>query len=339
MITLFTGTPGAGKTAEMVRLLEELAKDRPLFGAGLDGLKLPHTVIDPKLWHELVPDGAVVFVDEAQHYWRPRGPSVPVPAGVAALETHRHRGVDFFLTTQRPGLLDANVRALVGRHVHLRDTGWLGRWMYEWPEISDNLAWRSCTQKRRYKLPARVFDLYKSASLHVKPVRGRSPWWWFGIGGAVALGALAFVFYRSFSSRSAPAAAPLERAPVVARTGDRGALRQAHAAPGEVASFVPRVADQLETAPAYDHLRQVVRMPRLMGGFCSRDLGCRCYIDGGLIAPISADACAGWVSRPRFDPYYLPVAPERQVRGSGASEGPAPTLERAAALIGDSAGL
>ena len=166
MITLITGTPGTGKTASAVDLLLREYQDRPLYVDGLADLKLEHHPLDVLTWPTEAPDGAVIVVDEVQRKWRQRGPGSKVPDSVAQLETHRHRGLDFIIITQGPRLIDSNVRALVGRHVHIRDTGFMGRWAYEWPECNDALAWAKCQNKRRYKLPTKVFDLYKSASLH-----------------------------------------------------------------------------------------------------------------------------------------------------------------------------
>ena len=127
MITLLTGAPGAGKTALLVEWLRTLYTDRPIYVHGLNGLTLDHFEVDGNQWHTELPDGAIVVIAEVQQVWRPRGPGHAPPASVQALETHRHRGIDIFLTTQKPNLLASNVRGLVGRHVHIRDTGWLGR--------------------------------------------------------------------------------------------------------------------------------------------------------------------------------------------------------------------
>lgn len=208
MITLITGVPGTGKSAlaltlllrvvygsqplsarlrrwlqgighrwfkELVASPAPLAQARQVFVVGIPELKVPHdawTYEQAQQWPELAPVGAAIVIDEVQKMWRPRGAGAKVPEEIKALEEHRHSGNDFFLITQKPRLLDSNVRDLVGRHVHIRDCGILGRWLYEWPECSENLAWRSAPIKRRYTLPRHVFTLYKSASLHVKPIRG-----------------------------------------------------------------------------------------------------------------------------------------------------------------------
>lgn len=174
MITLITGAPGAGKSAALVSLLLELSKERQIYVNGIPDLKIPHLPLEnPASWPDTVPDGSIIVIDEVQNAWRPRGPGTKVPPDVQALETHRHRGLDFYIITQGPNLVDTNVRALVGRHIHLRDVGVLGRWWYEWPECADNCrtAWKNAPLKKRYKLPKKAFDLYKSSSLHVKPLR------------------------------------------------------------------------------------------------------------------------------------------------------------------------
>lgn len=175
MITLLTGVPGSGKTAALVDLLSRIAKDRPLYSFGLEGLKLSHEKLEPAKWHELVPDGSICVIDEVQDVWRARGPGTKPTPDIMALEVHRHRGIDFYLTSQKPRLLDSNVRDLVGRHIHLREMGMLGRWWYEWPECSEKVSWRTAPIKKRYKLPKAAFELYTSASQHIKPIRS-IPW-------------------------------------------------------------------------------------------------------------------------------------------------------------------
>jgi len=222
VITLLTGAPGAGKTALLVEWLRTLYADRPIFVHGLNGLTLPHVPVDAAKWHTELPDGAILVVDEAQQVWRPRGPGHAPSAAVQEMETHRHRDIDIFLTTQKPNLIDSNIRGLVGRHVHIRDTGWLGRYIYEWPECSENLAWKTCVIKRKFKLPAKAFSLYKSATGHTGSARTKSvlPWITAGLVGLALV--LAFLVYRAIASKTAPPVAPgasahIEAKPIPAR--------------------------------------------------------------------------------------------------------------------------
>ncbi|MGA0610860.1 zonular occludens toxin family protein [Caldimonas sp. KR1-144] len=253
MITLITGAPGAGKSAALVQLLQEIAKGRAIYVDGVPELQVPHFALeDAAKWHEVVPDGAAVVIDEVQRVWRPRGPGQRVPDAVAALETHRHRGLDFFIVTQGPNLVDKNVRALVGRHVHLRDVGVLGRWWYEWPECSESLAWRTAPLKKRYRLPKGVFGLYKSASMHVKPIRSFP--WQLGVA-VLALAGVAVgvtMLYRSFSTKLGPA--PLSKAPSVSVAGQSSASVAKQA--------VPQVKAGKEPVPFVLELNQRYR-PRL----------------------------------------------------------------------------
>jgi zona occludens toxin len=309
MLTLITGVPGAGKTAGAVDLLLREYGNRPLYVDGLNGLQIDHTEVDVLKWTEDVPDGAVVVVDEVQRKWRPRGPGSKVPDSVAGLETHRHRGLDFILITQNPRLLDANVRALIGRHVHFRDTGWAGRWAYEWPECSVECAWKTCTNKRKYKLPKRVFDLYKSASMHMKPVRKVPLMLWF-LGLAVIV--MAWLLWRVWGNFKGSEAPPLPTpskvvatAPVQSLSGD--GIVQAGWIDDRVA-FIPRISSKPETAPAYDAIRSVVNMPLVHGGLCMRGR-CVCVTQQGTDAGLSTAECKEWLDRPPFDPY---TAQQRQ---------------------------
>jgi hypothetical protein len=187
MITLFTGVPGMGKTALIVSMmLDELKKgDRPFFVMGIPELKLDHSPVPPvKEWTELRPDkddpsillpyftfppNSIIIIDEAQRVFRPRASASKVPDHVAANETHRHTGVDFWLLTQKPSLLDSNVRELVGRHIHLKDT-LLGRKLYEWREYADVKSKENLREaaSRKFRPPKEAFQYYKSSELHTK---------------------------------------------------------------------------------------------------------------------------------------------------------------------------
>ncbi|MDA1813338.1 hypothetical protein PDK10_27310, partial [Bacillus cereus] len=75
MLTLITGNPGTGKSAALVSMLEELGKDRQLYVNGIPELLIPHIELtEPEKWHETVPDGSVIIIDEVQRIWRPSGP-------------------------------------------------------------------------------------------------------------------------------------------------------------------------------------------------------------------------------------------------------------------------
>ena len=193
MIILVTGQPGSGKTAHVVDMLANDAQfqNRTLICGGIPDLLLPHEVVPPVAeWTELrkapedetlelayftFPQNAVIVVDEAQRIYRPRALSSKVPPEVAAFETHRHTGVDFILITQHPGLLDPNIKKLVGKHIHIAVTPF-GRYRYEWTKCVDpeSKTERDIAARSKYTLPKRAFSLYKSSELHTK-IKVRMP--------------------------------------------------------------------------------------------------------------------------------------------------------------------
>lgn len=328
LITLITGAPGAGKTSALVKLLRDLAQGRAIFVDGIPDLKVPHVELaDARKWPELVPDGAAVVIDEVQRVWRPAGAGQKVPEDIALLETHRHRGLDFFIVTQHPKLVHTNVRNLVGRHVHLRDIGVLGRWWYEWPEAVDPGTWRSAPVKKRYRLDKSSFKLYKSASEHIKPIRTLPPALFLLGGALLAVGVLGYFVYGSVSSKlvsptdlagraANPAAgqasaprAPGQRvqAPVVALTAESLS-----------SSFIPRLADDPRTAPAYDHLRVVSTMPRLVGGYCQGKV-CRCFTQQSTAADVSEATCRAFIQRTPFDPYRVETSVAPPARSASSA--------------------
>lgn len=321
MLTLFTGMPGAGKTAALVDLLRGIAGTRPIYSDGLNGLKLEHTPVDATKWHEEVPDGAVLVIDEVQRVWRPRGPGSKVPEAVQMLETHRHRGIDIFVTTQNPRLVDANVRGLVGRHVHIRDTGWLGRQWYEWPECNESMAWKTCPNKRKYKLPKAAFSLYTSASEHTKPIRNTPIALYLAIGaiGAAVVGGVMVV--RTVGGKSAPAeakpATPAAQNLVTAPGASSSPAGGAHAGPKVIddrVDWIPRVSSRPESAPAYDEIRKVSAMPVVVGCMVFKGRT-RCYTSQGTDAGLDEREAAQWMQSPRFDPYAREGS--REARGQG----------------------
>lgn len=204
-INLWTGLPGHGKTASMMDdLMNEVAKHakgapdaRQVVAAGIDGLNVDGVTIldDPREWNAIdpdgeptctcdklptphahvVPDGALIYVDEAWKYFghlqEARGPT---PPHVLQLAEHRHRGIDFRWTTQMPNQLYPFARSLVGDHVHVvRRFGTHFIDTFKWGELNEDvksISKRENAQRSTTRLPARVFDKYKSATIHtVKP--------------------------------------------------------------------------------------------------------------------------------------------------------------------------
>lgn len=317
MITFITGAPGSGKSSAVVSMLAELGKDRPLYVNGIDDLKIDHLPLtDAEVldWPNVVPDGSCVVIDEVQRLWRPRGPGSKVPPEIQAFETHRHRGLDFYVLSQKPSLCDKNIRDLAGRHVHLRDIGMLGRWWYEWPETNENCAssWKNAPIKKRHRLPKQVFGQYKSASIHVKPIRS-VPWMVLVLGAALLGTAwLAWISYGAITEKMSPVAAPA--AMVTTGLGSLKSGSGGSALPSspafDVKAFVPVLSAFPESAPAYDGLRVVTVMRQLVGGWCAADV-CKCFDNQGIALDLPPSVCSEYVQKGRFDPYRVQLADAR----------------------------
>ena len=312
MITLITGAPGSGKSAALVDLLTALSKGRAIYVNGIPDLLIPHEVVeDPTKWPELVPDGSVVVIDEVQRIWRPRGPGQKVPPDIQALETHRHRGLDFYIVTQGPRLVDANVRALTGRHVHLRDVGLLGRYWYEWPECNDtaSTSWKNAPIKKRYRLPKAAFSLYKSASVHIKPVRS-VPWMLAVMFLAlVVAGGASFKAYSSISDKLAPADVLPSAGTVSSGLGQIGPSPDGPAVLSPVdyaASFEPRVAGLPHTAPRYDQTVTPAAVP-YPAACVSMGPRCDCYTQQGTKLVTPRDVCLQIVKHGLFIDWQQPA--------------------------------
>lgn len=323
MITLLTGVPGSGKTAYALNLMinDYLKSDssRPLFVHGIPDLKLPHETVVcssigcdccPNLpqgdylkadeWHNWAPDGAVMFYDEVQTIHRPRSSSAKVPEVIAAYEIHRHRGLDFILITQNPNLIDANVKRLVSKHIHLT-TNWAHRIQYEWPECQNNVQSVSTAVKSNYSIPKKVFGLYKSASLHTK-VKRKTPAivWIFA-----ALLIIGFFGVRSFYQNNIK---KFEKNSTELKTvtenatggGQQPEPDEPHRL--DQFDFNPKIPDHPESAPAYEAIVKPVVFPQLVGCVESKTK-CSCYTQQATKYLMSIEQCHDYIKQSRFNPY------------------------------------
>lgn len=170
MITLITGTPGAGKTLFTINELKDI-KDKTIYYQRITGLKLNWKKLedsDLKKWWEL-PKNSIVVLDEAQFNFPVRGATKKPPEYIEKLTVHRHSGIDFYIITQNAKLLDVFVRRLIGRHYHYkRQFGYESSTRYQWEELADTDDRKaySLAQKKRLSFPKDTYDLYKSAEVH-----------------------------------------------------------------------------------------------------------------------------------------------------------------------------
>lgn len=303
MIYLITGLPGNGKTLYTIAHVRERAKkeNRPVFYSGIPDLKIAEWQQIPEgqeqQWFDL-PEGAIVVLDESQRIFRPRPGRGEPPKHVSMLETHRHKGLDLYLITQHPSLIDQNVRRLTGTHRHVvRSFGLNRAVIHEWGEVHlDCEKRRADSSKTRFTFPKSVYGLYKSAEVHTHGVQLPKQVFYL-LGLLVLLGALFFFLKTRHDERTAKPEEseqvkqiPVSAAPDVpglsARTEDEGPLTVAQ----YVESITPRVEGFPHTAPRYDEITKPVKAPYPAGCFQFRGK-CKCITDQGTPIDMQQHVC------------------------------------------------
>lgn len=341
MLTLVTGVPGGGKSLWMVdRIATEREKTnpRPVYVQGVDGLKMDVLGVEPidvREWHlpGVVPDGSLIFVDEA---WKDdcfpqRMAGKPVPDHVVALRESRHRGIDFVIATQNPKQIEVEVRRLIGRHLHLENLfGTKASQIYEWAKLvdrpTDDRGARSGAIKKTWPHPKGRYELYESASAHEGDNnRVRVPWKILAI--PVLLLVLVGLIWLGMSTLDGLTDAPVEgkaRAaeskPVAVGGGLMQPLAGALSRPAQslmgrqersrgtrdeyVASLVPRVASQPWSAPIFDQ-KSVVAEPEI---YCAsvQDGPCICHTEQGTRYRLKDRECRIVAKVGQYNPYRRP---------------------------------
>jgi len=311
-VKLFTGLPGAGKTAQLVAEIQRLAKEeshRPIFAMGINGLQeglaIPLTMEMLEAWWEL-PTGAIIAIDECQEsHLMPQDAGKP-KEWVKRIAKVRHHGMTFLLTTQAPANMSAFVRRLVDQHVHTVNkfgTAVIAR--YTWGQCQDEPQKRSI-QKHAVEslgtLPKEVFGLYKSSQLHTRKRRIPRKVYMFAACALLALGAVVsapILIKRAHDqSQASIAGTPVVSSEAVPKA--RPAERNRNEVDDDLRRtdypkwLAPRVPGQPWTAPAFDHL-EVVAQPRV---FCvaNEDGGCHCRTEQGTRYEVEANLCRAMVN-------------------------------------------
>ncbi|WDM61809.1 zonular occludens toxin domain-containing protein [Stenotrophomonas forensis] len=374
-IELFTGQPGNGKTALMMERLvaEAKAASRPIFAAGINGLSpgLATVLDDPTRWneidqtvegtcvcgieftpdgtpiprpphaHTLVPDGALIFVDEAWKYFGHlhNATNQKTPKHVLALSEHRHRGIDFVWTTQQPNQLYPFIRGLIGSHAHVvRRFGTKMIDVYRWGELNEEIkssAKRELAQRTTRLLPSQIYGQYKSAEVHT--IKARIPLKVVLLPVMIVVAAVcaywAYTSLRSSSLTGAPGkegaqSASADAAPSPSRPA--GAREEAPRWPSAAAyakDHLPRISTMPWTAPVFDERQarsdpQLVCMSSLEGLDAQgvRQEGtCRCLTEQGTAYELSQPECR---TLARNGPVYNPYRERSEERRSERMDRP-----------------
>lgn len=189
MLTIVTGTPGAGKTLFSLHRLKKDFRDgvdeadkRPIYVNGVPEIDYAafeaEPLENPEKWYEC-PEGSIIFIDEGQRIFPQRPASAAVPTKCREFETHRHKGFDVIVTTQDANTLDVHLRRLAGRHFHIHRT--LGQELAAVIEYDhyqkdprDFLNKKDAISQSSWKYDKKLYGLYKSAEVHT--VKKRYPW-------------------------------------------------------------------------------------------------------------------------------------------------------------------
>ena len=356
MIYLVTGTPGTGKTAMVVDMIlnnvdglfkmtieDGTVVDRPLYFCHIDGLdakkfkahELSEEEIQSAPLDQIMPQGGVLIVDEADYTYPVRPPSQAVPPYIKTLKELRHHGFTLILMVQHPTMIDRYIRQLVGKHIHL-ERKVIGTKRYEFFRCEESLNAAAFTSVvgSPYRPPKEAFKYYKSASQHIKfkkklhPVFIMIP---IGIAFMFYLGVPLFSKWFGWSDNQSQVKQKSEQQHAKIEEQDALNIVQPPTLPQQskfqesAASSVPeftpeyyepRVTDKPETAPIYDSVRSIKTFEYPVACVSSAK-SCNCYSDQGTLIKISRKACQKHIKDGVFNPYKEPRQEEffRQIDG------------------------
>ena len=310
MIYLFTGNMGTGKTSRVVSMIlnneDGLFKmkledgtevDRPLYFCHIDGLDKrkfnAHELTEEEIMaaplRDVIPEGAVLIVDEAHYTYPVRAAGRPVPPYIQELTELRHYGHTVILMTQHPSQLDIFVRNLVSKHVHLERKA-LGMKQYSWYKCVtslDNPAGVSGVESASWKPPKEAFKYYKSASQHQK-FKKKVPFAvWLLI---VILGFMAwkgFNLYQIYQKNTGQveqveeSTANSEMVQAVEQAASQENTQGRMTENLKPEDFVPALAEKPESKPIYNGVRQVKTFEYIAGCVDGGKSGCTCYSSQG----------------------------------------------------------
>ncbi len=305
MFELDTGAPGSGKTLSVIDRLKDGVKFpgrddfRPIYYYGVtllpeDNPTLKWTKLqNPKMWHEEVPDGAIVFIDEVQEHFPVRSPTKDVPDGLKAIERHRHRGIDIFFTTQHPAMLDVHARRLVGEHVHFkRNFGAPFSVRYRANEcMEDPKDYHSLQKadKSTFKYPAATFALYKSAEVHTHKFKIPKLVYWFFI----LIPLIVYFAHSGFNALTHGKTAPVSDPKVNSTSAAVSNSNNSSLVNNPVLtldSFKPLIPNIPASSQAYQSSWRPKSAP-IVSSCIGTSKNCRCYSQQGTLLAVSPDYC------------------------------------------------
>lgn len=179
MLYLYTGQNGGGKTLQAIRKMHEChAQGLDVYASNFNNLRVPFAkhFPNPNDW-PLLPEGSVLFIDEAQKIWPKAGAGKAVPEYISQLDIHRQGGIDIYMISPKPTGIHADIRELIAGHYHCVGYGPSQSRIFRFSEFQEDA--KSVTARRNagfevYKHEKKYYEMYDSASKHLdKP---KPPW-------------------------------------------------------------------------------------------------------------------------------------------------------------------
>ncbi|CAH8207577.1 zonular occludens toxin domain-containing protein [Vibrio aestuarianus] len=321
MMTLITGTPGAGKTLNTIKDVHQEVLKTPYFEKkgedgivekykrevyccnvnGIDTEKSGFKILeDPRQWTTL-PAGSILIIDEASDFYpTSKKFGEELEGDIAELRKHRHYGIDIYYITQQPGLINKNIRILCGLHKHYqRNFGGKTTICYSQNAVFETdskylkFAEQNGAKKDIVVLDKKYFSFYKSTEIDTHKSKLPLKQLFFKVILPVCVVILMiFLLFRSFFAKeqenlkSVPSS---NQSQSVSMFNNQRTLSKDE----YVDIQQPRLPFQLETAPIYDKVREVKDYPRIMGCFYkSNDKNsCECYTQQLTVYKMPAKLC------------------------------------------------
>lgn len=320
MIYLVTGVPGAGKTLNTIKWVNEDSqfKGRDVYYHRIKELTLPWSELTQDQVHdwESLPDGSVIVVDEAQYAFAKSNSRGEAPDYIRNLTEHRHRGFDFILITQHPSLIHVDLRRLINSHDHYhRSAGLPITKKYSWEKfVTDptNRTDQGEASVTRVRFDKSYFGCYKSAEVHT--AKPRIPLKVYtSLAMMIGVFVLGIMFYSKKSSEYqelkdvTDVVSPVESGDEVDFLSGQspGDSDDEYLSKQEWAElYTPRFSDVPWSAPVYDEVIEVKSVPRpqCMLWETGPDVGdCTCYTQQATKLNISYDSCVNYVRHGYFD--------------------------------------
>jgi len=333
VLSIITGLPGNGKTLYTLDLVSKYqaaqlesekktdpeAKARPIYQNGIPELTWQwETLEHVERWHEL-PTGAIIVIDESQRHFPQMSSSAKRPEHYSRFDMHRHQGHDIFLLTQDSNLIDTNVRAMAGRHIHLvRPFGMEYANVYDWPQVHNtrgkDVSKDTSALKSKWMFNKELYAVYKSAEAHT--VKRQLPYKKLAILAFTLIAPVVLMLLALDKVRG-----PANDHPEIVQGGvDDQSERTATASPmalpsvsgngkrsmyTDLSAFQPRIPDVPSSASVYDGLTTAQDAPRVSG--CSHleydDFEeCNCTDQQGSTIDVSLQFCKTYIKKGAFDP-------------------------------------